>query len=59
MDDQDHQDSPGGETQVQLSARRGSHDHRREALKRMGLFAAFTAPLMLGMLKAEKAMAAS
>jgi hypothetical protein len=32
---------------------------RRKALTRMGLFAAFTAPLLLGMLKSEKAAAAS
>ena len=34
-------------------------DTRREALKKMGKYAAYTAPIMLGMMEAAKAQAAS
>jgi hypothetical protein len=37
----------------------GSDERRREALKKIGLFGAYTAPAMVGLLKSTKALAAS
>jgi hypothetical protein len=37
----------------------GADDKRREAIKKIGLFGVYTAPVMLAMLKSSKALAAS
>ena len=47
------------EQKVETPAVLSEEDTRREALKKMGKYAVYTAPLMLGMMEAAKAQVAS
>jgi hypothetical protein len=61
----DHNESnvePGTETaagQIEMSSEAAAIEARREVLKRIGIYTAVSAPILMGALKAEKAVAAT